>query len=78
MTHAFPQTQDFAGFNRPSRIEADIYDLVVIGELPAEIRGSWYQSVPDPQYPPLLGDDTFLSGDGMVRVSHDAEHSMPG
>lgn len=68
MTTAFPETQDFAGFNRPSRIEADIYDLVVTGELPAEIRGSWYQSVPDPQYPPMLGDDTFLSGDGMVRM----------
>jgi len=23
--------------------------------------------VPDPQYPPKLGKDTFLSGDGMVR-----------
>lgn len=68
MTKAFPETQDFTGFNRPSRIEADIYDLVVIGEVPAEICGSWYQSVPDPQYPPMLGNDTFLSGDGMVRM----------
>ena len=68
MSPAFPETQDFLGFNRPSRIEADIHDLVVVGELPAEIRGSWYQTVPDPQYPPKLGDDTFLSGDGMVRL----------
>lgn len=68
MTRAFPETQDFTGFNRPSRVEADICDLVVEGELPAEIRGSWYQAVPDPQYPPMLGDDTFLSGDGMVRM----------
>src|SRR6186713_1604237 len=56
------------GFNRPSRIEADIHDLVIVGELPAEIRGSWYQTVPDPQYSPRLGDDTYLSGDGMVRL----------
>ena len=37
------------------------------GNLPPDIRGCWYQSVPDPQYPPKLGQDTFLSGDGMVR-----------
>ena len=24
--------------------------------------------MPDPQYPPKLGKDTFLSGDGMVRM----------
>jgi carotenoid cleavage dioxygenase len=58
---------DYAGFNAPSRIEADIYDLVVAeGEIPTEINGAWFRSIPDPQYPPMLGDDTFLSGDGMV------------
>jgi carotenoid cleavage dioxygenase-like enzyme len=67
MTAPFPQTMDFSGHNLPSRIECDIYDLVVEGNLPPEIRGIWYQSVPDPQYPPKLGKDTFLSGDGMVR-----------
>jgi carotenoid cleavage dioxygenase-like enzyme len=67
MTVPFPPTMDYSGHNLPSRIECDIYDLVVEGNLPAEIRGCWYQSVPDPQYPPKLGKDTFLSGDGMVR-----------
>ncbi len=67
MTAPFPQTMDYSGHNAPSRIECDIYDLVVEGNLPPEIRGIWYQSVPDPQYPPKLGKDTFLSGDGMVR-----------
>ncbi len=67
MTAPFPQTMDYSGHNLPSRIECDIYDLVVEGNLPPEIRGIWYQSVPDPQYPPKLGKDTFLSGDGMVR-----------
>lgn len=68
MTGPFPQTADFSGHNAPSRIECDIYDLVVEGTLPAELNGSWYRSVPDPQYPPLLGDDVYLSGDGMVSV----------
>ena len=68
MTKPFPDTMDYAGFNAPSRIEADIFDLVVEGEVPAEISGRWYRSTPDPQYPPSLGEDTYLSGDGMVSM----------
>jgi carotenoid cleavage dioxygenase-like enzyme len=68
MSKPFPDSFDFGGYNAPSRIECDIYDLVVEGELPAEINGAWYRSVPDPQYAPMLGDDTFLSGDGMVTL----------
>ena len=68
MTKPFPQTMDFVGFNAPSRIEADVFDLIVEGELPDEIKGNWYRSVPDPQYPPKPGWDTFLSGDGMVSL----------
>ncbi len=59
---------DFVGHNAPSRVEAEIYDLVIEGTLPEELQGSWYQTVPDPQFPPKLGWDTFLSGDGMVRM----------
>ena len=68
MTTAFPASPDFSGHNAPARIECDIYDLVVEGTVPAELNGSWYRSVPDPQYPPRMGDDTYLSGDGMVRL----------
>ena len=68
MTTQFPDSFDFTGFNAPSRIECDVYDLVIEGQLPAEINGSWFQAVPDPQYPPMLGHDTYLSGDGMVRL----------
>ncbi len=68
MTKPFPQTMDYAGFNAPSRIECDVFDLVVEGEVPAEIAGGWYRSIPDPQYPPRHGTDTYLSGDGMVSL----------
>jgi carotenoid cleavage dioxygenase len=70
MTTPFPATPDFSGHNAPSRIECDVYDLVVEGTLPAEFEGYWYRSTPDPQYPPMLGDDTYLSGDGMVSQFH--------
>jgi carotenoid cleavage dioxygenase len=66
MTGPFPNTPDFVGYNEPMRMECDIYDLVVEGTIPEEIRGAWYRSVPDPQYPPMLGYDVFISGDGMV------------
>jgi len=66
MSTPFPHSMDFGGFNAPSRVECDIYDLVVHGQVPQEIDGVWYRSIPDPQYAPLLGDDTMLSGDGMV------------
>jgi carotenoid cleavage dioxygenase-like enzyme len=68
MAKPFPNTMDFAGWNAPSRIECDIYDLVTEGSVPEEINGSWYRSIPDPQYSPMMGDDTFLSGDGMVSL----------
>ena len=66
MTKPFPETPSFAGYNAPSRVEADIFDLEIHGELPAEIKGCWYRMTPDPQYPPRLGDDIFISGDGMI------------
>ena len=68
MTTKFPDTFDYAGFNAPMRTECDIYDLVVEGNLPKEINGSWYRTIPDPQYPPMLGHDTYLSGDGMISA----------
>ena len=60
---------DFIGHNAPSRVEAEIYDLAIEGKLPEDIRGAWYQTVPDPQFPPRLGWDTFLSGDGMLGTA---------
>ena len=68
MTTKFPDTFDYAGFNAPMRTECDIYDLVIEGNLPAEINGTWYRTIPDPQYPPMLGHDTYLSGDGMISA----------
>ncbi len=68
MTQPFPDSPDFAGHNAPSRIECDLFDLEIEGTLPEEIHGTWYRSIPDPQFPPMLGHDTMLSGDGMVSA----------
>jgi carotenoid cleavage dioxygenase-like enzyme len=68
MSSRFPEMMDYVGYNAPSRVECEIFDLVVEGRVPEELRGAWYQCVPDPQFPPMLGHDTYLSGDGMVRM----------
>jgi carotenoid cleavage dioxygenase len=67
MSGRWPDSFDFQGMNEPSRIECEIFDLEVTeGEVPEDIHGSWFRSIPDPQFPPMLGHDTYLSGDGMV------------
>lgn len=68
MTKPFPNTPAFTGYNAPSRVEADIFDLEVSGELPRELNGAWYRLTPDPQYPPRRGDDVYISGDGMMSM----------
>jgi carotenoid cleavage dioxygenase-like enzyme len=64
----FPDLPIYAGFNMPTRAEVDIHDLEVEGELPTEINGAFYRVGPDPQYPPLLGEDIYFNGDGIVSM----------
>ena len=69
MAH-FPQSPSFTGFNTPSRIEADIGDLDIDGVIPPELSGAFYRVQPDPQFPPLLGDDIAFNGDGLITMFH--------
>lgn len=69
MSH-FPASPSFTGFNTPSRIEADIFDLVHEGIIPPELNGAFFRVQPDPQFPPRLGDDIAFNGDGMVTRFH--------
>ena len=68
MTQLFPKTPAFTGFNEPRRLEADLYDAEVEGELPAALAGSFYRCGPDPRFPPRLGDDININGDGLVTM----------
>ncbi|OMQ16740.1 hypothetical protein A7K94_0200620 [Modestobacter sp. VKM Ac-2676] len=65
---AFPRTPTFTGINRPNRIEADIHDLQIDGRIPPELTGVLYRCGPDPAFPPMLGDDIYINGDGMVSM----------
>jgi len=66
----FPDTPNFTGFNKPSRIEADIADLQHEGDIPPELDGAFFRVQPDPQFPPHLGDDISFNGDGMISRFH--------
>lgn len=67
MSIPFPQTPEFSGaLYTPSRVEAEVFDLEIEGILPASICGTFFQVAPDPQYPPMLGNDIFFNGDGVV------------
>ncbi len=63
----FPDLLVYSGYSAPVRIEADVRDLEVIGRIPPELDGAYFRNSADPSYPPLLGTDIFLNGDGMVH-----------
>ncbi|MBU0554427.1 MAG: carotenoid oxygenase family protein [Alphaproteobacteria bacterium] len=63
----FPETPNFTGFFAPSGVEADVRNLPVLdGAIPVNLDGSFYRVAPDPQFPPIAGDDIWFNGDGMV------------
>jgi carotenoid cleavage dioxygenase-like enzyme len=64
----FPQNPGFAGVLRPLRLECDLIDLEVEGEIPASMNGAYHRVQPDPQFPPKFADDKFFNGDGMVSL----------
>jgi carotenoid cleavage dioxygenase len=64
----FPDILVYRGYSAPARMEVDVYDLEVEGEIPAGLDGAYLRNSADPQYPPLLGTDIFLNGDGMVHM----------
>ena len=53
----------------PWPMEGDCFDLPVVGEIPAELRGSYYRNGSNPQYPPRPGYHWF-TGDGMIHALH--------
>lgn len=64
----FPNTSFFQGFNRPSRLEADIFTLETTGTVPKDIDGTFYRIQPDHRFPPLFEEDIHFNGDGSVSA----------
>ena len=64
----FPDSPSFTGPFTPVRVECDVADLDVEGDIPADLDGAFYRVQPDPAHPPLLGDDIAFNGDGMISM----------
>ncbi|RIV89598.1 lignostilbene alpha-beta-dioxygenase [Aurantiacibacter xanthus] len=78
MVH-FPQEGLYQDVLRLVRMEGDIADIEIEGEIPAGMEGAFYRVHPDPQFAPRAGGgDQFFNGDGMVTMFrfHDGRVSM--
>jgi len=64
----FPQNPGFTGAMRPLRLQGDILDLELDGDLPDWLDGAFHRVHPDPQFTPKDPDDQFFNGDGMVSM----------
>ena len=67
MTQPYPDHPQLAGNYAPIRMECDVDDLIVRGEIPADLDITYYRGGPDPQFPPL-GEYHWFAGDGMVHM----------
>ena len=67
MVH-FPKEGLYADVLRLVRLEGDIADIEIEGEVPAEMDGAFYRVHPDPQFAPRKPGDQFFNGDGMVTM----------
>jgi carotenoid cleavage dioxygenase-like enzyme len=68
MVKQYPDYPWFQGFEGVSRFEGELYDCVVEGTIPPSIDGTFYRTVPDPQFPPKEGyeNDVPMNGDGQI------------
>ncbi len=64
----FPNSPSYTGVMAPIRIEADVGDLEIEGEVPSDLDGAFYRVQPDPKWPPRMGDDIAFNGDGMIGM----------
>lgn len=73
----WPATEDLYGSNLPCRLEGEVSDLVVLGEIPKEIDGTFFRVMVDPFVPPVEGN-VPLDGDGNMSAFrfHDGKVDM--
>ena len=73
MAEPMPADNPFLKFPfGPIQMECDARDLVVEGEIPAQLRGTLYRNGPNQRFRPR-GDYHLFAGDGMVHAFHIAD-----
>jgi carotenoid cleavage dioxygenase-like enzyme len=67
MAKQFPSDPFLSNGFEPIRMECDYADLLVEGEVPAALDGTFYRIGPNPQFAPRVAYSPF-AGDGMVHA----------
>lgn len=67
MTEPYPKHPQLKGNYAPLRMECDLDDMIIRGELPRDLDVSYYRNGPDPQFPPR-GWHHWFAGDGMLHM----------
>src|SRR6056297_2131377 len=67
MTHPYPDHPQLRGNFAPLRMEGDVADVVVRGDIPVDLSLTYYRNGPDPQFPPR-GAHHWFGGDGMLHM----------
>ena len=67
MSRPFPDDPFLQGNYAPWPMEGEIHDLVVTGEIPAELNGTLYRNGSNPQFAPR-GQYHWFDGDGMIHA----------
>ncbi|KAK1510212.1 9-cis-epoxycarotenoid dioxygenase 1 [Colletotrichum abscissum] len=65
---SFPDRPQFSAFMKPCRFEGEVRNLEVVGTVPAELDGTFFRVMPDPQFPPFIENDPWFNGDGNVSA----------
>ena len=67
MSRSLPENPFLMGGYAPWPMEGEICDLIVEGEIPAELSGALYRNGPNPQFAPR-GNYHWFDGDGMIHA----------
>lgn len=68
MSKPFPNKPVLKNNFAPVMVECDAPDLIVRGELPANLTGTLYRNGPNPMFPPLGNHHHWFLGEGMIHA----------
>ncbi|MBA2651604.1 MAG: carotenoid oxygenase family protein [Tatlockia sp.] len=67
MSKSLPKNNFLKGILQPWPAECDIHDIIVLGEIPKELNGTFYRNGPNPQY--VYSEKYHMfEGDGMIHA----------
>lgn len=69
MATPYPNHPQLRGNFAPIRMEGDVENVIVRGEMPADLDVTYFRNGPDPQFTPR-GMHHWFAGDGMLHQFH--------